>query len=87
MSYRRTASSSPWQPWLVAWLVIGMSALLLTPLTGWTPLLGWAPALWLVATPLLMLLVAEPRLPLRLLAACLRRRQTRWHLASVVRSS
>ncbi len=77
MTRRRTASSSPWLPWLAAWLVAGMLILLFTPLTGWTPLLGWGPALWLVATPLLMLLVAEPRLPLMLLAAWLRRRRSR----------
>ena len=77
MASRRTPSTSPWLPWLAAWLVLGLLILALTPLTAWTALLGWGPAVWLVVTPLLMLLVAEPRLPLRLLAAWLRRERRR----------
>lgn len=77
MSRSSPASSSPWLPWLAAWLILGMLVLLLTPLTAWTALTGWAPALWLVASPLLMLLMAEPRLPLRLLAAGLRQHAAR----------
>ncbi len=77
MTTHRPASTSPWLPWLAAWLVLGMLILALTPLTAWTALLGWGPAVWLVVTPLLMLLVAEPRLPLRLLAAWVRREQRR----------
>lgn len=77
MSRSCSASSSPWLPWLAAWLILGTLTLLLTPLTAWTALMGWAPALWLVVTPLLMLLMAEPRLPLKLLAAGWRRRSSR----------
>lgn len=77
MSRSSPASSSPWLSWLAAWLILGTLALLLTPLTAWTALTGWAPALWLVASPLLMLLMAEPRLPLKLLAAGLRRHAAR----------
>lgn len=77
MSRSSLASSSPWLPWLAAWLALGILTLLLTPLTAWTALMGWAPALWLVASPLLMLLMAEPRLPLKLLAASLRRHSAR----------
>lgn len=75
MSVRPVVRSSPCLPWLSAWLVGGVSMLALTPVTAWTPLLGWAPALWLVVTPALLLWFVEPRLPLRLLAAWLRRRR------------
>lgn len=74
MSRRRIAPSSPWLPWLALWLVLGTLTLCLTPVSAWTPLMGWAPALWLVASPLLLLLVADPWLPLRLFAVWRRRR-------------
>lgn len=59
---------------LMGWLGAGSLLLLATPLRAWTPLLGWAPALWLLVSPLLMWLALEPDLPLRWLAAWLRRR-------------
>lgn len=68
-------------PWfkrvLLAWLATGSLLLLLTPLQAWTPLLGWGPALWLLVSPLAMLLALEPALPLKWLAAWLRRRSSR----------
>lgn len=62
---------------LYAWFTAGLLMLLLTPLQAWTPLLGWAPTLWLLVSPLLMLLALQPALPLRLLAVWLRHRRTR----------
>ena len=63
-----------------AWLLLGSALLLLTPLPAHTAALGWAPALWLVGAPLALLLVMQPRLPMRLLATALQRRrvQARW---------
>lgn len=59
-------------PTAAAWLALGSLLLVLTPLPAHTATLGWAPAFWLVGAPLCVLLVLEPRLPLRLLAAALR---------------
>jgi hypothetical protein len=78
VSYRMTTRAR-WLPWLAAWLAFGVLALALTPITAWTPMLGWAPGLSLVAAPLLLLVVAAPRLPLALLAAALRQLERRPH--------
>ncbi len=60
---------------LCAWFIAGALALLLTPLPARMASLGWAPLLWLLITPLLILLAVDPCWPLRLLAAWLRARQ------------
>lgn len=53
------------------WLASGSLLLLLTPLPAHTTALGWAPLLWLVGAPLIILLILQPRLPMRLLTALL----------------
>lgn len=50
------------------WLLAGTGLLLTSSLAAFTPLLGWGPLLWLVISPLVMLCIREPQLPLRLLA-------------------
>ncbi|MEV8521102.1 hypothetical protein ABZR86_14995 [Dyella marensis] len=65
------------------WLLAGAVLLLTTLVPARTDLLGWTPAFWLLAAPLALLLVLEPRLPRDLLALALRRRprarQAIWH--------
>jgi hypothetical protein len=65
------------------WLLAGAALLLTTLVPARTDLLGWTPAFWLLAAPLALLLVLEPRLPRDLLALALRRRprarQAIWH--------
>lgn len=68
----------------VSWLSGGAVLLLTTLVPAHTALLGWAPLLWLLGTPLALLLTLEPALPLHLLARRARRRRTRhlrpaWH--------
>lgn len=57
----------------VVWLCAGSFLLLTTLVPAHTSLLGWTPLLWLLASPLMVLLVLEPRLPRQLL----RRRRSR----------
>lgn len=84
---RTPALSSPHQQRLlgaaVLWLLGGGALLLSTLVPAHTDLLGWTPAFWLLAAPLALLLVLEPRLPRDLLALALRRRprarQAIWH--------
>lgn len=61
------------------WLLLGSTLLLLTPLPAHTAALGWTPTLWLLGAPLTLLLILQPRLPLRLLAwaLALQRRHVR----------
>jgi len=56
------------------WLLAGGILLLSTLVPARTPSLGWAPTLWLVVTPMAMLLALEPSLPRRLLAPARARR-------------
>lgn len=74
MRHARTARHAR-IPTAAAWLALGSLLLVLTPLPAHTATLGWTPAFWLVGAPLCVLLVLEPRLPLRLLAAALRQWQ------------
>jgi len=84
---RTPALSSPHHQRLlgaaVLWLLGGGALLLSTLVPAHTDLLGWTPAFWLLAAPLALLLVLEPRLPRDLLALALRRRprarQAIWH--------
>ena len=57
----------------LAWLVGGCLLLAFTPLSSRSAALGWTPAFWLVFAPTSILLALKPTLPLRLLAAVLRR--------------
>ncbi|WP_426687561.1 hypothetical protein [Rhodanobacter ginsengiterrae] len=52
----------------VLWLFAGSALLLSTLVPAHTALLGWTPAFWLLAAPLVVLLVLEPALPRQLLA-------------------
>lgn len=63
----------------IVWLGTGALLLLSTLVPAHTALLGWAPLVWLVATPLALLLILEPGLPRELAAAWRpRRRASRW---------
>lgn len=64
----------------LVWLGAGTLLLASTLVPAHTALLGWAPLVWLVATPLALLLILEPGLPRALaLAWRPRRRASRWH--------
>ncbi|TAL74429.1 MAG: hypothetical protein EPN56_11695 [Rhodanobacter sp.] len=61
------------------WLGAGTALLASTLVPAHTALLGWAPLVWLVATPLALLLIVEPQLPRELaLAWRPQRRAPRW---------
>lgn len=50
------------------WLALGVGLLATTLVPAHTALLGWAPLVWLLATPLALLLILEPELARRWLA-------------------
>lgn len=57
----------------LAWLALGTLLLLVTPLSGHSEAWGWTPAFWLLLAPASVLVAMNPRLPVSLLAALLRR--------------
>jgi hypothetical protein len=65
------------------WLAGGIVLLLTTLVPLHSRLLGWSPAFWLIAAPMIVLLVLEPSLPRQLLALRRQRysvsRSVVWH--------
>lgn len=58
------------------WLGTGSALLASTLVPAHTALFGWAPLVWLVATPLALLLIVEPGLPRDAMLAWQARRDT-----------
>lgn len=63
----------------LVWLGGGSALLASTLVPAHTVLLGWAPLVWLVATPLALLLIVEPGLPRDTLLAWQARRSAPRH--------
>lgn len=56
----------------LAWLAVGASLLVLTPLDAHDESWGWTPLFWLLLAPLSLLAAMQPTWPLHLLARALR---------------
>jgi hypothetical protein len=57
----------------LGWLFAGAVLLVFTPLSAHSEQWGWTPAFWLLLAPASLLVALQPRLPVRLVVAAVRR--------------